>query len=120
MQNHRILPATNSQPAWVVFLCVLLAALFFYNPFVALISHTGDLAYHSPARNRSTVGASELQQFSPQQSLRTQPQLFFVNLAPAFFEPLQHAWRPAHFVEARIAPLANLPSNLWFRPPPVA
>jgi hypothetical protein len=120
MQKRHIQPAANSQPAWVVFLCVLLAALFFYNPFGALISHPGDLAYHSPARNRATVGASELQQFSPQQSLRTQPQLFFVNLAAAVFAPLQHAWRPALFVEARIAPLASLPSNLWFRPPPAA
>jgi hypothetical protein len=120
MRNRHKQPASNNQPPWVVFFCVLLAALFFYNPFIALISHAGDLAYHSPARYRATVGASELQQFSPQQSLRTQPQLFFVNLAAALFQPLQHAWRPAHFVEVRIAPLANLPSNLWFRPPPAA
>jgi hypothetical protein len=117
MKNHHVHRGNNRWSAWTVFLCVLLAALFFYNPFVALISPAGNLAYHSPARNRSTVGASELQQFSPQQSLHVQPELSFVNLVAAI-QPLQHTWRPAHFVEARIAPLAKLPSNLRFRPPP--
>jgi hypothetical protein len=117
MKNHHRQRGNNRRPAWAVFLCVLLAALFFYNPFVALSSPAGDLAVHSLARNRSTVGASELQQFSPQQSLGLQPELFFLGLVAAL-RPVQHTWRPAHFVEARIAPLAKLPSNLRFRPPP--
>ncbi len=110
----------SRQPAWVVFLWFLLAALFFYNPFVSLTSPAGDLAYHSLARNRATVGASELQQFSPQKSLHVQPELSFLNLAASIFLPLQHAWHSAHFVEPSIVPLAKLPSNLWFRPPPAA
>ena len=120
MGSHHIQRSHNRQPSWVVCLCVLLAVLFFYNPFVALTSSAGELAYHSLARNRATVGASELQQFSPQKSLHVVPELFFLSFADSVFRPLQHTWRSAHFAQPSIVPLAKVPSNLWFRPPPVA
>jgi hypothetical protein len=120
MQNSHIQDAGSRRPFWVVLFCILLVVLFFYNPFVALISPTGGLAYHSLSRYRATVGVSELQQFSPQQSFHMRPELFFLNLAASVFRPQQHTWRPAHIVEVPVASLAKLPSNLLFRPPPAA
>ena len=107
------------RPTWVAIFCVLLAALFLYNPFVALVSPAGDMAYHSLSRNRATVGASELQQFTPRKTLHIPLALFFVSFVTSVSQPLRHTWRSAHFVEARITPLSEIPCNLWFRPPPV-
>ena len=110
----------QGRSTWVALLCVLLAALFLYNPFVALVSPAGGVAYHSLSRNRATIGASELQQFTPQETPHLPLPLFFVSFVASTLQPLRHTWRPAHFVEARIRPLSEIPCDLWFRPPPVA
>ena len=107
------------RPTGVAIFCVLLAALFLYNPFVALVSPVHGVAYHSLSRNRATVGASELQQFTPQQILYVQPELFLLGLSATVLRPLQHSWRPAHLFATRITPRTEIPSNLCFRPPPV-
>jgi len=58
---------TNSGPAVRVWICVLLGALLLYNPFAALYFSHGPVEVHTLQRNRASVGASELQHFSPVQ-----------------------------------------------------
>ena len=43
--------------------CLLLVGFFLYNPFISLIHSSNGLTVHHLARNRSTVGAGELQNF---------------------------------------------------------
>src|SRR5271166_2433709 len=45
--------------------CILLIGLILYNPFLGLIHSPAGLSVDHPPRNRATVGASELQHFSP-------------------------------------------------------
>jgi hypothetical protein len=110
----------QGRPMWVALLCVLLAALFLYNPFVVLISPTGNVAYQSLSRNRATVGSCELQQFSPQKTLHPPLAVFFVSVVANVSQPIRHTWRPAHLLESHITPPSEIPCNLWFRPPPAA
>ncbi len=55
LPSRRVLP-------WV---CVLLAFLLLYNPFVLLFHSHSESSVHSLARNRATIGSSELQHYSP-------------------------------------------------------
>src|ERR1700676_3625639 len=50
-----------------IWVCVLLAALMLYNPFAALYFSHDTIEVHTLQRNRASVGASELQHFSPVQ-----------------------------------------------------
>ena len=52
-------------PRWQVCLSVLLILLVVYNPFSALGGYSGSVSYDELARNRATIGSSELQHFSP-------------------------------------------------------
>ncbi|HWY05976.1 MAG TPA: hypothetical protein VNY24_03900, partial [Candidatus Acidoferrales bacterium] len=61
-QRHSI--QTHRSNMWI---CLLLAALILYNPFAALCYSHGPIEVHTLQRNRATVGASELQHFSPVQ-----------------------------------------------------
>jgi hypothetical protein len=53
-------PAVSKHQAW---LCLLLANLFLYNPFLAGADCFGGLNLCHPPSNRATIGSSELQQF---------------------------------------------------------
>src|SRR5260370_8853935 len=61
-QNHPI--RAQGLRVWI---CVLLGALLLYNPFAALYFSHGPVEVHTLQRNRASVGASELQHFSPVQ-----------------------------------------------------
>jgi hypothetical protein len=50
-------------PRHRVWLCLLLAGLFLYNPFLAGAGSFGGLNLRHPPSNRATIGSSELQQF---------------------------------------------------------
>ena len=98
----------------------LLALLLLYNPFIALLhSHSG-LTIHHPPSNRSTVGSSELQHFSPVgKSLKAAVSpvvcLGEFQMAVAehdYPEPIESSSIPVS--------LPEFSSNLWFRPPPSA
>lgn len=107
----------GQKPARYVWLCVLLAALFLYNPFVTAPSSGLGLNLQHSASHRATVGASELQQFRA--SERLAPVVRMEALASEMvlvkvvvferFAPLD--------VEVRAAQ-NDLPASLWFRPPP--
>ena len=57
----------RSQACWQLCVSLLLIALLLYNPFLALASHSDGLTYQALARHRATVGASELDHFTPVQ-----------------------------------------------------
>src|SRR6201986_5653240 len=66
---------TTRRSVWQVCLCALLIGLVLYNPFLLLTNQPDGWAYHSLARHRATVGASEMQHFSPVQSESAQPEV---------------------------------------------
>lgn len=118
------LPWTTTRrefPSWQVLTCLLLVALFFYNPFLAIARPSDGLAVCHPGSHRATVGSSELEQFA-------QPSGSPIALLPKVADaqellpqviPNDFAWR--HFVEEQfvVTPQTGFSSSLWFRPPPV-
>ncbi len=102
---------------WRVWFCVLLAALILYNPFIALhCTHTSS-GVHTPQRNRATVGASELDHFSP---VKDDYQQSHVNLE----ENREEVTVPAGSYVARgfereyDVPQPDSDLRVWSRPPP--
>jgi len=104
------------QYGWV---CLLLATLLLYNPFFA-VPHSGNgLDIGHRASHRATVGASELQHFSPIDGWGALPAIDTgtaavvlpqPELAAQFFFPLLPTPK---FSQRFFGP------GLWFRPPPV-
>jgi hypothetical protein len=98
--------------------CLTLAILFLYNPFLELASSGAGLNIRHTDSHRATVGASELQQFSP-----TSPRKIVVmpvaTLLSWLVLPVKSDTRPAVEISTRprfISPI--LCTDLWFRPPP--
>ena len=111
-------PERRAVPRWHSWVSFCLALFLLYNPFLAASSSTYGLNVRHPASNRATVGASELQHFSPADG---RDKLSIP--ATAAVEPL------ASFSEASSQPFELFPqvvspsqqffgSSLWFRPPP--
>jgi len=107
----------REEPTRYVWLCVLLAALFLYNPFVAAPSSGLGLNVRHSASHRATVGASELQQFRA--SERHAPVVRMEALVGEILlvQAVEFERVAAPDVEVR-TPLNVLPASLWFRPPP--
>jgi hypothetical protein len=100
---------------WQVCLSVLLIGLVVYNPFLALTNHADGLSYQALARHRATVGATEMQHFSPMQAETGQLQAIVERIelvvektefSLGTFQPERPAKRP------------ELTASVWFRPPP--
>jgi hypothetical protein len=101
--------------AWV---CLLLAFLFLYNPYLIASGSGGGLNVQHPASHRATVGSSELERYSPTGDERAH--LFVVIFLATFFSfPARAA---SHFFPIQRSELqlsqAVLCASLWFRPPP--
>jgi hypothetical protein len=99
--------------------CLLLVALCLYNPFQAAAPSSDSLNIRHSASNRATVGASELQHFSPTDVRK----VFSVSLAVLFgwFElPVSLPLNSAVDVCDAHQPYSCqfLSSDFWFRPPP--
>ena len=100
--------------------CLLLAALLLYNPFVGLIHSQTGLLVHHLARNRATAGSAELRHFSPVSN--------GVDADVQLEERTGGITPASSGQEFRLTPaltrnfIINLDfsSNLWFRPPPSA
>jgi hypothetical protein len=102
--------------AW---LCFLLAALFFYNPFVTAPSSGLGLNVRHSASNRANVGASELQQFTAAQP--SAPEVRVEGLGcrlPSVSDFARRRLLPPD-LEVR-TPLTFFAGSVWFRPPPVS
>jgi len=102
-----------------VWMCVLLAALILYNPFAALCFSHGTIEVHTLQRNRASVGASELQHFSPVQD--DIPQVD-VNLEANREELMAPAgtYVARGFEREVELPQSEIVSKVWSRPPPLA
>lgn len=118
MRKSESKAGVSALPKWQIAVCLLLAALVVYNPFLAAADFGTGICVRHCASNRATVGASELQHFTPIDSR--------VILAVAFFVISDHlgvldlvtSERWPFVVELAVPSAQNLPASLWFRPPP--
>jgi hypothetical protein len=113
-QNRRTL-----RPAWHAWVCVLVIGLVLYNPFVGLF-HAGDtLSYEKLARNRATLGSSELQHFSPVPDSTVQPDADVEKAERNVAELANTKQVQRGIVQHEALPQpAELLTGVWFRPPP--
>src|ERR1700675_3631061 len=102
--------------AWV---CLLLAFLFLYNPYLSAPGSVGRLNVEHPASHRATVGSSELERYSPtgNESTHVFVTFFFENFFLFQAHPAAHSL-PLQRAEL-LLPQRILCASLWFRPPPV-
>ena len=113
-QNHPI--RAQRLRVWV---CVLLAALLLYNPFATLYYSHGTFEVHTLQRNRASVGASELQHFSPVQDDIRQADLNLESSRDKVAVPAESF--VARGLEREIEiPQSDIVSRVWSRPPPLA
>jgi hypothetical protein len=101
--------------AWV---CILLAFLFLYNPYLCAPSSAGGLNVEHPASHRATVGSSELERYSPtgNESVNVFVAIFFANFLSFPAQVSSHSF-PIQRSELQL-PQQVLCESLWFRPPP--
>jgi hypothetical protein len=107
----------RSHRAW---LCLLLAGLFLYNPFLAGAGSFGGLNLRHPPSNRATIGSSELQQFKVTDGRSTFAIPEAVSIAPYASLPDPTPAFSAGFSEDIFPSQQFLCANLRFRPPPVS
>src|ERR1700681_4386716 len=101
-----------------IVVCLALAVLFLYNPYLAVTPTSSVLNFHHSLSYRATVGSSELQHFSPTDARRI--------LALSVAVVLSWLDSPANPVVSRMPEVSPHParpfpvgcSDLWFRPPP--
>jgi hypothetical protein len=103
---------------WLI--CISLVLFLLYNPFLSLIHTPNGLSVQHLSSNRATVGAGELQNFSPAHKSLTAAvapkECSVYLLLPPEITILSVAWD----VDADKAFRYDFASNLWFRPPPSA
>jgi hypothetical protein len=107
------------QPGLRACISVLLIVLIFYNPFAALSGSSGHLSFDKLARHRATVGASEMQHFSPVSHSHGHADLEadveVKDTGPTGAIPKYQAGRDQ---EELLPPEQALLAGVWFRPPP--
>jgi hypothetical protein len=117
-------PSTHSVervavPRWRVWVCLCLALFLLYNPYLAGPGSANGLNVRHPPSNRATVGASELQHFSPadgRDKISTHAITALESLA-SFPEVSSQTFE---LLPQVVAPKQQFfGSSLWFRPPPV-
>ena len=101
-----------------VWICMLLAALILYNPFAALCFSHGPIEIHTLQRNRASVGASELQHFSPVQDDFKQVDLNIEATHEQVAVPAE-GFRARGFEREIEIPQSDIVSIVWSRPPPL-
>jgi len=111
-------PERSMAPLSRAWLCFCLALFLLYNPFMAATSSQSGLNVRHPASNRATVGASELEHFSPadgRDELSTHGACAVVPVAPL---PEACSQVFEFFPQVVSPPQQFFGSGLWFRPPP--
>lgn len=101
-----------------VWTCVLLAALILYNPFAALCFSHGTVEVHTLQRNRASVGASELQHFSPVQDGDQQTDLNLEANCEELAAPAETFVARGFEREVEV-PQSDIAFEVWSRPPPL-
>ena len=105
---------------WHQWICLFLAFFLLYNPFFASPRTGNSLVVCHPASHRATVGASELQHFSPTGRWDCLPAMeiteaeISVRLPDLAVQPLFILLLIPHFSRQFFGP------GLWFRPPPAS
>jgi hypothetical protein len=108
-------------PKWQVALCLLLAALVVYNPYLSAADSGVGLSVRHSASFRATLGASELQHFTPKDSGAILAATATLALAHFLqFRLAESSERPTGVTQRVAPPQQALPASLWFRPPPAA
>ena len=106
-------------PTWQVALCLLLALLVVYNPYLSATDPGMGLCVRHSASFRATLGASELQHFTPEDSVAMLAAAATLALAHFLqFRLPESSARPTGVTERVAPPEQVLPASLWFRPPP--
>jgi hypothetical protein len=113
-QNHPI--RAQQLRAWI---CLLLAALLLYNPFAALYFSHDTIEVHTLQRNRASVGASELQHFSPVQDGIPQVDLTLEVSREEVAVPAG-SYVGREFEREVEIPQSDIVFKVWSRPPPLA
>jgi hypothetical protein len=100
--------------------CLLLAGLLLYNPFLSAIHSSSGLSVHHLSRNRATVGSGELQPFSPVSTgVAADVQLEEGTGEIIAIAGGQEILLATDLARDRVI-TPDFSSNLWFRPPPSA
>lgn len=103
--------------AWV---CLLLLGLLLYNPFAKALGNTDHSSIDKRPSNRATVGASELQHFSPVSKSVTQTVHVFDAVG---IETIQASDEDGRFnLEPlqRHSSVSEILVLIWNRPPPAS
>jgi hypothetical protein len=103
---------------WLI--CVSLVLFLLYNPFLSLIHAPNGLSVQHLSSNRATVGAGELQDFSPVQKYLPATNAPKESAVYLLLAPETTIFPVDWDVDADKALRDDFASNLWFRPPPSA
>ena len=110
--------AVSKQDVWV---CLLLAILLLYNPFLVTLGSAASLTVQHAGSYRATVGSSEMQQFA---SAAGQDLFDFADSAPVqsfHMLPVLSGLNFFFSVPSKIGTAQKfLCASLWFRPPPAS
>jgi hypothetical protein len=98
-------------------LCIVLALLFLYNPFV-VASPSGTLTVQHTPSYRATIASSELQNFSPIEPSRIFAIAIVLVFAWLLCSARVHFGRLGRTLDVVASPCRLMSSSLWFRPPP--
>jgi hypothetical protein len=103
--------------AWQAAVCLLLVGLVIFNPYLAAPDTYANTCIRRIPSNRATVGASELQHFTP-----TDKRSVLIATDVALIERLDRVPRYSESyedpMEAVFSPAQFQSESLWFRPPP--
>jgi hypothetical protein len=109
-----------SEPRLRAAVCLVLVALFLYNPFFTVLGSSRDLNVQHPLSYRATLAGTELQRCTLEAA---SPQIPELDAAILHVASLCSPSHKVAFVEpsdtATPASLASCDS-IWFRPPPSA
>jgi hypothetical protein len=100
---------------WV---CLFLAFSLLYNPFLAAPRTMGGLEVGHPASHRATVGASELQHFTPANGWGCLPAAD-IAVAEVVESSLEFSTESFFVLHLSLPAHQFSGPGLWFRPPPV-
>jgi len=113
-----ILSKWQAGSKWQLGLCLLLAALVIYNPYLAAPDSGAGLCVRHSASHRATVGASELQHFEPVDSRSLLPAAAIAIVQQFALLPDLGSAAQERAPEKAFPAVHTLPASLWFRPPP--
>ena len=107
--------ASLQRQQWI---CFFLAFFLLYNPFQAVPGGSRTLDVCHPASNRATVGASELQHFTPAAGWDSVPAFDILAVEAPRSQPVVTAETSLAEPRPATPPAQFFGSGLWVRPPP--